>query len=225
MINKKNYFEKKNDILEFIIRYEKEYGIMALWMEEVIISDTILNLNSTNIPVSLAQILSKFNVYNHSKDEYIEMFKLLKEYSLLEGNCCEIGAGRYPRLAELTAPEIKLKNGTLTIYDPNTMISKMENVKIIKDEFRKNTNIDYIDTIYAMYPCEATATIVEKAFEEDKNLMLAFCGCNQTNQKWIGKYWAEDFCMAYREKYGQEVEIINWPSKTGIDLPIMVRHK
>ena len=152
----------------------------------------------------------------------------VKKYSFLEGNCCEVGAGNYPRLAELTAPQIKLKKGTLTIYEPNILFTKIDNVTIIKDKFKKSTNINHIDTIYGMFPCEASITIAEKAFEEDKNLLLAFCSCDHSTKehpKWLGTYWAEDFCMDYREKYGHEVEIIDWPTTIGIDFPIMVRQK
>lgn len=226
IIDEEKYFKNKIEILEFIKRNENVYQDLISFLEPAILLDLCLKLPASSMPPILSQVLSKFGVYKDGSDHYLEMLKLLEKYSFLEGNCCEIGSGRYPRLAELTAPQLKLREGTLTIYDPNTLFSNIENVTIIKEKFTKDTNIDRFDTLYGLYPCEAAITIAEKAFEEDKNLMLAFCSCDNStkqHQKWIGKYWAEDFCMDYREKYGKEAEIINWPSTTGLDFPIMVR--
>ena len=178
------------------------------------------------MPTYIAQLLSKFNIYNEGRDEYLEFIKLLEKYSFLQGNCCEVGAGKYPRLAELVAPKIKLNGGTLTIYDPKTSFPIIEDIKIIKENFTKNTNIDSIDTIYGLFPCQASIDMAEKAFEEDKNLLLAFCDCDHTTPKyqpWVGKYWAEDVCMEFREKYGKEAQIIKWPSPIKLDFPILVR--
>lgn len=152
--------------------------------------------------------------------------KILEDYDLLKGNICEVGAGRYPRLAELVAPKIHTNNGTLTIYDPNVLFTEHKGIKVVKDKFTKSTNIDNIDTLYGLYPCDASIILAEKAFEEDKNLVLAFCACDHSTRKhmkWLGKYWAEDFCMDYREKYGSEAEIINWSSTLNNDHPIMIR--
>ena len=227
-INKEKYFEKKDKILEFIRIHEYEYQEMTGIMMMLIYKDIVLELPWNSIPRLLSQILSRFGVYHNGKDSYVEMFKLLEKYSFLQGNCCEIGAGMYPRLAELVAPQLKLRKGTLTIYEPNIILTKLENAKIVRERFKKDTNIDQVDTIYGLFPCKASIVIAEKAFEEDKNLMLAFCACDHSTKehpKWLGKYWAEDFCMDYREKYGNEAEIINWPSPVGIDLPIMIRKK
>lgn len=227
-INIEKYFENKKKILAFIEKNRSKYITLGNWMKKFIEDDLVLSRSINKTPVVLMQILSKFNVYSDGYDPYKELAKLLEKYSFLEGNCCEVGAGNYPRLAELTAPQIKLKKGTLTIYEPNILFTKIDNVTIIKDKFKKSTNINHIDTIYGMFPCEASITIAEKAFEEDKNLLLAFCSCDHSTKehpKWLGTYWAEDFCMDYREKYGHEVEIIDWPTTIGIDFPIMVRQK
>lgn len=224
-INREKYFKKKNEILKFIRSHEYEYEEMTLFMLILIMKDTVLE---RPIPLELSQLLSKFGVYHNEEDHYIEMFKLLEKYSFLQGNCCEIGAGMYPRLSELVAPQLKLRQGTLTIFEPNIIVSKLDHAKIVRKQFKKDTNIDKIDTLYGLFPCEASIVMAEKAFEEDKNLMLAFCPCDHSTRehpKGIGKYWAEDFCMDYKEKYGKEVEIINWPTTIGYDLPIMLRQK
>lgn len=227
VIDSEKYFSQKDNMLEFIDMNADQYGERVTMLKFTLDTDLSLALDRYNeIPVSLKQILSKFGVLKNGCDEYLEMFKLLEEYSFLEGNCCEVGAGIYPRLAELVWPQLKLRNGSLTIYEPNILLTPFDQVTIVKDKFTGDTNIDSIDTLFALYPCQASIAIAEKAFQEDKNLMLAFCGCNHSTKehpKWFGKYWAEDFCDDYKEKYGDEVEIIPWPAITGNDLPIMVR--
>lgn len=117
------------------------------------------------------------------------------------------------------------KGGKLTVYEPDILFTDF-NATFIKDKFTKKTDTSNIDTLFALYPCQATIAIAEKAFEEDKNLLLAFCSCNHSTpkyQKWLGKYWAEDVCMEFREKYGKEAQIINWPPEAEPSTPILVR--
>ncbi len=227
-IDIEKYFERKNEMLNFVKNNKEIYNdISAEELELAIELDLGLVLPVYKTPSRLSQIFSKFEIYNNGKDYYLELVKLLEKYSFLEGNVCEIAAGRYPRLAELTAPKIKMNGGNLTIYEPNIILSQLDNITIIKDEFTKNSNIDKFDTLYALKPCEATITMVERAFEEDKNLMIAFCGCDNSTKKYpkwdVGKYWADSFCMEFKDRYNDETEIINWPSSTGIDTPIMIR--
>lgn len=220
------YFIKKKELLKFITDNKDKYKEKVPFFEEFISMDYLINIKNIVPPTEVAELLSKFNIYKTKYDPYLEMSYLLEKYSFLEDNCCEIGAGYYPRLAEIVLPKIKLNRGSLTIYEPEIMFSNIENMKVVKEKFTKDTDIEKFDTLYGLYPCEATIAIAEKAFEEDKNLMIAFCSCDNSTKehpKWIGKYWAEDFCMDYREKYGEEVEIINGFPHNNSDLPIMVR--
>lgn len=230
LLNEEKYFSKRLEILKFIVENIDKDIEWATYLSILILKDICIKEYTKNTPHYIAtdesEVFSKFDIYNEGYDPYIEITKLLQKYSFLEGNCCEIGAGSYPRLAELVIPEIKLNHGSLTIYEPEIVFSDIENITVVKEKFTKDTDIKMFDTLYGLYPCDVTIPILDKAFEEDKNLMLAFCPCNHSTkelQKWIGKYWAEDVCMDYREKYGKEAEIINWPSYTGIDLPIMIR--
>lgn len=104
----------------------------------------------------------------------------------------------------------------------------MDGAKIVKDKFTKQTNISDIDTIYGLFPCGATISMIDKACEEDKNLLLAFCPCNHTtpaHRWWAGNWWAEDVCVDYKEKYGNEIQILKWSKQYNLPYPIMVREK
>ena len=68
----------------------------------------------------------------------------------LEGNCCEVAAGSYPRLAELVYPALKLKQGSLTIYDPHLCFSLFnKGVVAKKEKFTTKTNIDGISSSFS----------------------------------------------------------------------------
>lgn len=225
VINEKKYFETRQEMIDFVIKNSDAYGEYFFPLLEALKDDIALDFQENN-PMLIRQLFSKFELYKEGTDEYSIIANLLENYSFLTGNCCEIGAGHYPRLSELVIPKLEKRNYHLTIYEPNIIFTDFK-ATIIKNKFTKESNISNIDTLFALYPCEATITIAEKAFEEDKNLLLACCGCNHSiteHPKWFSsKYWAEDFCMDYQEKYGNEVEIINWPSHINNDLPIMVR--
>jgi len=226
VIDKEKYFKRKKEMLAFVLDHSKNYGEYTEQLVEAIIKDWGLEFEEEN-PLLVRQLFSKFDLYLPEKDEYQIIADLLEKHSFLDGNCCEVGAGAYPRLAELVIPKITKRKSHLTIYEPSIMFEDF-NATIIKDKFTKRSNITNINTLFALYPCEATTIIAEKAFQEDKNLLLACCGCDHSTRKhpkWYSKYWAEDFCMDYKEKYGSEVEIIHWPSTVHNDLPIMIRNR
>lgn len=250
LIDREKLISNIDNIAEFIYQYDKEYTdmIKSLLVDCIFVygfeddsikwnkNDGIVDLLKTFsltalpnrydvIPTSLSQLLSKFNIYN-TNDLYLYMYELLKKYSFLNGNCCEIGAGKYPRLAEIISPDLEKNNHNLIIYDPKIVISRLSKTIIIKDRFTKKADFSNIDTIIGMLPCDATVDMTEKAFEEDKNILLATCGCNHTCRKHKIKdsdYWALDFCSDYKEKYGDEAIIEMWPSTYGIPYPILIR--
>jgi len=229
-IDHEKYYDKKKEMIDFLISNIDKYQDLSMLLTSFIIDNSFINAYEMNIPVSLSQIFSKFGVFKEGFDPYIEFKKILDRYSFLDderGNYCEVGAGIYPRLSEIIMPSIDMNHGSLTIYDPNCMFSLSENIHIINEEFTKDTNIKEIDTLYALYPCEATITVVEKAFEEDKNLVVGFCNCDHSDIKYPCtdeyKYWADGVCKIYERMYGSDLDIIGWPSSMKNDLPIMVR--
>ncbi len=181
-----------------------------------------------SIPLRLRQLFSKFQVIYPEVDPYLFIYQLLKKFSFLNGNCCEVGAGFYPRLAELVLPTLEQNHHKLTVYDPELVLERLGNAKLVKDKFTSQTSMKDIDTIYGLFPCEATIPMIDKAILENKNLLLAFCGCDHSTPehlKWVGEWWSEDVCMDYCEKYGKEIQILKWPDEYQIPFPIMVREK
>lgn len=119
-----------------------------------------------------------------------------------------------------------MKKGSLTIYDPFVSFSiSRTNVVVKKEDFTKKTDVRMFDTLYGMYPCNATIPLVEKALEEDKNLLVALCDCDHSTDKYPReneRYWADDFCNYIARDYGNEVMITHWSNGFDNGLPIMV---
>lgn len=129
-------------------------------------------------------------------------------------------------MSELVYPEIKRNSHNLTIYEPEIILPKLHDITIVKDKFTKKTDLNNIGTIFAMHPCEATVAIAEKAFEEDKNLILECCSCDHSDNKYQKRdyiYWSQSLCMYFKEKYGEEAIMEMWPLEYGIPTPILIR--
>lgn len=101
-------------------------------------------------------------------------------------------------------------------------------ITIVKDNFTSTTNIDTFDTIFGLYPCEASIDITLKGIEENKNLLIAFCNCDHSTEEyplWFGDYWAIDFCSTMKERYKDKIEIIDNQITPKVKLPILIHRK
>ncbi len=226
-INIQLLLEQKENILNYLKEYQEFYDPeLTKDILFILKNPEFIGINGYT-PDSCRQILSKFNILHPKYDQYKYLANRLKELGFLNGNCCEIGAGKYPQISSLILPVLRENKKNLTIYDPKTIPSILPDINLIRENFTLNTNIENIDTLFAHHPCKATTTIIDKAIQENKNLLIAFCGCNHSNSripKWIGDYWCEDVCIYYREKYGKEIEIETYPNQIE-KYPIMIRKR
>lgn len=182
VINIEKYLKKKEQMLNFIIQNEEKYSLEGTRvLAEELLEDIILIKQQYNT-VDMRQILSKFEVYKENKDPYQLFAKLLKQYSFLSGNCCEVGAGSYPRVTELIAPIIRKNGGKLTVYEPDILFTDF-NATFIKDKFTQKTDTSNIDTLFALYPCQATIAIAEKAFEENTGQKMFVWSLEKNTEK------------------------------------------
>lgn len=211
---------KKDEICKFILDNKDKLYEPFLYVT-LIQSGGIMY---TNLNFDILQILSKFDVLR--VDFYKRFVEILNKYKLLNTNCLEIGAGVLPVLAEYAAPIINKNGKTLTIYDPKTCFRNINGVSIRNKLFTREIDISSINTLYGTFPCEASEIIVERALEEDKNLLIAFCSCPHNSTKYPSKKnecWANTFCKYIKKAYKNEVDILSWPKEYEFDMPIMVR--
>lgn len=227
-INIEKYSSIKNEILDFLEK-QKQYYLLEeyRYMKFMIYTSGVIHCKES-LPVSLLQILSKYDIIKDEMDYYKVFANILREKDLIRGNCCEVAAGIYPRLSEIIYPDIEKNHSSLTIYDPKLSINRLGNAKLYKTEFNYKTDISNIATLVSMFPCEATIPLVEKSIEEDKNLLVALCDCNLSTNNYPlmdGKYWSSDFCKILKNKYGDELEILYWPKEVNQDTVILYRNK
>lgn len=228
VINREKYLEEKDNIIRFILENEDLYNIGELMLLfHNFLSDEILNKKYITI-TEIAALLSKFGIINEENDIYFKFYKLLESLGFIKGNILEVGSGPYPRLAEVIRDNHKTSDYNLTIYEKRDVFSIDKKIKIVKDKFTASTDIESIDTIFGLYPCEASIDMTLKGIKENKNLLIAFCNCDHSTEKyphWFGDYWAVDFCSTIKEEYQDEVEIINNQITPKVKLPILIHKK
>ena len=228
VIDKEKYFKEKENIIKFILENDKLYNDQKFEMIYfTFLFDNILN--SKNIMhTEMAALVSKFGILKQGNDIYFKFYQLLEQLGFIKGNILEVGSGPYPRLAEIIRDNHKTNDYNLTIYEKRDVFSIDKKIKIVKDKFTASTDIESIDTIFGLYPCEASIDMTLKGIKENKNLLIAFCNCDHSTEKyphWFGDYWAVDFCSAIKKEYQDEVEIINNQITPKVKLPILIHKK
>lgn len=228
IIDKDKLLEEKDNILNFLLKNKDLYKedefkeIFATFYLDILLFNDIIGGN-----YRVAQILSKFNIFKEKYDPYLTVYNILNKYDFINGNIVEVGCGTYPRLAEIIKDNHKSNNYNLTVYD-TCNIFKMNDISIIKEKFTMSTNIDNVDTLVGIYPCDASVDLTLKGIEENKNLVIAYCSCDHSSDKYqhnFLEYWADDFCYYIKKKYGDDVKIMNWRNYPKRRLPILVHKK
>lgn len=212
--------KKKDEICKFILDNKDRFYEPYLYVN-LIQSGRIIY---TPLDFDTLQLLSKFDVLEI--DFYRKFLQMLKKYKLLNTNCIEVASGICPVLAEYAAPIINKNGKTLTIYDPRLTFENIDGVIAKSELFTRETDISNIDTLYGIFTCDATEIIVERAIEEDKNLLVALCDCDHPSIKYPKKeneYWANTFCECIKKEYKDEFDILSWPKEYEFDIPIIVR--
>ncbi len=225
IINPGKYAEQKNKILEFAELHEDKFMEAGIDPDMLILS-FFLDFPSRCQSFNHVQyeLLSKFGVVNKGIDLY-EIFRdILKDRDLLRGRILEVGAGVYPRLSEVIREDNSPELVKVTACDPALIVDTMSGVKLVKEPFTKSTNLDDVDTLVGLFPCEASRLMVDRAIEENKNLLLAFCNCDHSDNEIYTKHdecWADVACEYYQKKYGDAIKVLSWGKNVMIDLPII----
>lgn len=216
-----------NFINQNISKYGEEVSKNMIYSLRMLISDDSHEYIDDIIEPELMQLFSKYGVIKKAQDPYLKMYDLLEKSGFLNSDCCEVSAGTYPRLSELVAKSLKETNHKLIIYDPKIILSSLGEKVIIKKElFTHQTDISNVETIYGMYPCEATTTIVEKGLKENKNILIAFCQCDHSTPKYPrGEEfcWALDVCKKIKNEHGSEIEMFYLSEPPKEEFPLILK--
>lgn len=162
-------FEIEQKLKEFLREYKYDEGALAI-IEKYFFK--CLEDSCIPIPDIVYQIYSYLGIVpNTPYDDYIE---LMKKYFPIESmNIVEVACGLFPALA-YKIDGIQTK-GTITVYDPNLVVTKLARIQTIPRIFSRFEDVSSFNLIIGTKPCGATETIITRALVTKKELFLALC--------------------------------------------------
>lgn len=157
-----------------IINYLKSYGKMYdRNLLEYIINNYEEAINKKDRLCELNQIYACLGILPRQINTYMYYLKQIKKSHNINSNILEVGGGCYPILAKyISIKQQRCKNGNITVYDPNLVISKMEHVTLKREKFTSKTNVSNYELLIGVMPSEATIDLVKQATKYHKELFL-----------------------------------------------------
>lgn len=142
----------------------------------------------------LRQIYAQSNLLNDNDNEYLRLlnYLLFKKYNL-GGNILEIGGGVYPVLSSyIDAYQRRIGKGTITVIDPRLGISKLGNIKLVKDNFSIDDIKNY-DLVISQSPCIITHDVLDSAIDNGKEFFVTLCKCLIDKYPYLIDFYSDDY--------------------------------
>lgn len=131
-----------------------------------------------NIGDIVYQIYTNLELIPKEENRYFGFLKELNHHFDIHQNIVEVAGGCLPVFGrELGRMQT---DGTVTVYDPLLVVESFGTLKLKKEKFNMDTNIDSCNLLVGISPCDATETLIVKSNQEHKELFLALCGCDHT---------------------------------------------
>ena len=159
---------------KFLLKYESLYDQRMINY----IKENFWDSMDEVVPDVLMQVYSELGILKNNF--YLEHLNKIKQNFDITGDVLEVCSGVIPAFGNLMAKEqLKIGCGTITLCDPALILDKPKypNMKLVKDKFTLDTNINNFDLITGILTCEATEDIIESACKNHKNFYIAMCGC------------------------------------------------
>ena len=159
-------------------RYLKAYGEEYSEREREYIKENFLSDASIN-PDIMLQIYAKFGMLSQEENFYLGFARLIGQRYGWDATVLEVGGGYFPMFSKYLSDLQKEHNskGTVTVYDPLLVTSKLGRVTLRKEELTKDISVKEFDLLVGIMPCDATKIILETAIKENKEFFIALCGC------------------------------------------------
>lgn len=136
------------------------------------------HFESNNQSSLFQQLYASLGILSYDENDYLQVFERLVKIHILARDILVIGDGYYPVFSEyIDLYQQKIKSGTITLYEPNILISKLGNISIQKEKFCLNTDISKFDLIVAKEPCTVFNDVVVAAIRQRKDFFVTFCDC------------------------------------------------
>ena len=167
---------------EYLLKYGEFYPSLAV---SYILEHYGNDLNMER-PDLMNQVYDALGIFSNDKNPYIQYSNLIEKYFNLNSNILEIGGGFYPALASHIADkQLNLKNGTITVYDKNLILTSLKNIKLVKRDYATEDDVSNFDLLIGIMPCQATSLIIEKANKGKKDFFIALCGCTHFSREYL----------------------------------------
>lgn len=174
-----------NTCKEHLIQFKSAYPI-DFWEY---VNDMIDNKEINFTTIQVKQMLYFLNLLPDEYNIYDNFIEIIDSYYGIDTNITEVGSGFIPALAlKIHKLQQIIKKGTIKTYDPLTGISKLDQLKIYREEFTKKTDLKNSDIVIGICPCESTVPAIINTLTNDKCFCLALCGCTHIPKEDLGKY-------------------------------------
>lgn len=174
-LNRLSRLRYMNMLAQYLKKYEEEYSPSSL---TYIRENFLREMEVGKIPDILMQIYSELHILPKEENWYIGFAKMIGARYGWNCHVLEIGGGFFPTFSKIMHHyQEKEGNGTITVYDPELVTTKLDGISLKKEEFQEEMSVESFDLLVGIMPCDATRLIIKKATEEHKEFFIAMCGC------------------------------------------------
>ena len=229
---------KVEKAMDKLNKYMSKYGqLYTDSCREYIEENFILYLDEPTAPDVLMQIYATVGCGVKKGSFYNAHLTRIQNMYGLDRNIAEVGGGLMPAFAQKVATiQHKTKKGTITVYDPDLIITKpnFKNLILQKEEFHKDTDVHSYDLVMGLLPCGATEAIISASCKAQKEFYIAMCGCTHFEFYYPFGYYTPRMYQEYviqlaqdklKEYDNGELIIDYLPEEYGIDYPILYNRK
>ena len=160
-------------------KYMDEYGEKYSEDSRNFLSDNFLKITEPGrTPDILAQLYANFGMLSEEENIYLEFCKIIGDIYGWDRNILEVGGGYYPIFSKyVDDKQTECGSGTITVIDPKLVTGSLGNVKLVKEEFSRESNVSDFNLLIGICPCESTIDIISSALINQKEFFIALCGC------------------------------------------------
>lgn len=176
VMSRELFYELRYRLCEYLKLYGKYYSTNELKYIRDHFFIPFIETNHFEANTLLLQVYEEMGVSDLLPfNFYANFIKHIARDCNINNDLLEVGCGVIPSLAK--SLKKKQTNGSITVMDPMIRIENYGDLKIIKDKFNENTDVEKYSLIYGNFPCSATEKMICSSFKNDVDLYISLCGC------------------------------------------------
>lgn len=194
-------YEDTKMILGYLVKYRDIFNTTE-------INSILLYLTNSDyemfMPDIMRELCDELKIIPDNKSLY-KAFMMLSDsiFDIKNKRIVEVGGGVIPTLGKRISNY--QDSGSIKVYDPRLSIHEKSTEKLVlcREKFTINTDLEDVDLLIGLMPCEAANVIVESAIENKKDFILALCEGGTHGDDFDG-YGDEEIWRANLISYAQE---------------------